>query len=545
MVKRKIALVAVLWALLAGRMPLAAQNATPDDLLARMSLAQKVGQMFMFTFYGRPVNEPARDFIATWQPGFVALLPSNLGNPEQVTNLTNSVQQTLLDAGSLPAFIATDQEGGIIQHLEEGFTQFPVPMLLTATGDTALAYRYGAGLAAELRAVGINMNLAPVVDLNTNRRNPIIGRRSPGDDPQQVGAISAALIQGMQAGGVLATAKHFPGHGDTADDSHTTLPVVPLPLERLLAVELLPFVAARDAGAGAIMVAHIWYPALEAEPNRPASLSHAIVTGLLRGQLGYNGLILPDAMDMDAIDTVYSPAAAALEAVAAGHDVILPGAHVSPAAHAAAITAVIAAVEAGDIPLSRIDDSVRRILAAKIQFGLPGWQPLPAAGAAERVPLEDNVRLIEEVFRAGVTVVYDEAGLLPLDGDTAVIYPGSQPSLWTACNLRPGLRPLAVAQSPAPADISAAVWTAQQSRRVLVFVRDAEQDAAQQALVAALPPEKTVVVALQSPYDALALPRTGAYVVTYSPLKPAFAAVCGVLFGDLPARGQPAVRLTP
>lgn len=522
-----------------------AASPTPDELLAGMTLEQKVGQMFMFTFYGRPMNEPARRFIATWQPGFVALFPSNTGNPEEMTTLTNSIQQTLVDAGTIPAFIAIDQEGGVIQHLENGFTNFPVPMVLTATQDETLAYRYGVALASELKAVGINMNFAPVADLNTNRNNPIIGRRSPGSDPQMVRPILAAVVAGMQDTGVMATAKHFPGHGDTSEDSHTTLPVLNLSRERLMATELGPFLATIDAGVGMIMVAHIWYPALEPQENLPASLSHNIVTGLLRDQIGYDGLIMPDAMDMDAIDTVYSPTEAALLAIEAGHDVIVLGAHIAPDTHAAAIQAVVEAVRNGAVPEARIDDSVRRILAAKQRFGVLDWQPPDPETTVDRLPLKENEALIREVFRAAITVVYDNAGLIPLSGDAGIIYPGAQPSLWNACNRREGVRALAVAQSPSADDISGAAWIARQVQTVVVFTRDAATYPAQQALVAALPPERTVVVALQSPYDVLVLPQTAAYVITYSPLKAAYDAVCGVLFGDYPARGKLAVSLNP
>jgi len=537
--------VVALFIILSLSFPVIAQDAAPDNLLANMTLEQKVGQMFMFTFYGRPMNEQARIVLTTWQPGFIGLFPSNLGTPEQITRLTNDVQKTLIEADGLPAFIGVDQEGGIIAHLKEGFTTWPVPMLLTATQDQDLAYAIGAGMASEMIAVGINMDFAPVADLNTNRLNPIIGRRSYGTDAALVRPILSALIKGMQGAGVLATAKHFPGHGDSSADSHVEMPVINLDLKRLEDVELKPFAAAMDANVGAIMVAHIWYPSLDATQNMPASLSHKIVTDLLRGQLGYTGLIMPDAMDMDAIDTVYTTSEAALAAVKAGHDVIIPGAHISPQAHMAAMQAVVDAVRAGDIPESRIDDSVRRILAAKARFGVLDWQSLDAGTAAQRMPTAQNAVLITRLFQEGVTVVRDVKKIVPLQGTVGIVYPGTQPSLWTACNRREGVKPLAVTGSPNGQDISGAVWLAGQVDHIVVFTLDAETNAAQQALVQALPPEKTVVVALQSPYDALVLPETAAYVVTYSPLKPAYDAVCGVLFGDYPARGQMAVSLEP
>lgn len=520
-----------------------AQDAAPDNLLANMTLEQKVGQMFMFTFYGRPMNEQARNVVRAWQPGFIGLFPSNLGTPEQVTNLTNDIQQTLVDAGGIPAFIGVDQEGGLIAHLKEGFTVWPVPMLLTATQNEELAYEVGAGMAAEMIAVGINMNFAPVADLNTNRFNPIIGRRSFGSDATLVRPILSAYIKGMQGAGVLATAKHFPGHGDTSADSHTELPIVELDRARLESVELKPFAAAMDAGVGGIMVAHIWYPALDATPNQPASLSNAIVTTLVRDQLGYTGLVMPDAMDMDAIDTVYSATEAALAAIEAGHDVIIPGAHISPESHIEAMQGIVDAVRSGELPESRIDESVRRILAAKARFGVLEWEALDAGTASQRLPSAQNAELINQVFREGVTVVRDPNGLVPLQGTVGIVYPGTQPSLWTVCNRREGVKPLAVNVSPNGTDISGAVWLSGQVDRIVVFTDNAELNSSQEALVEALPPEKTIVVALQSPYDALVMPDIAAYLVTYSPLKPAYDAACGVLFGDYPAKGQMAVTL--
>ncbi|NOG52361.1 MAG: glycoside hydrolase family 3 protein [Chloroflexi bacterium] len=178
----------------------------------------KVAQMFLVGIYGPVLNEPNRRMLQDWQPGGAVLFVSNVGTPPEVTALINDWQQTVVDAGGTPMFIATDQEGGVIARLKDGFTTFPAMMLLTATGDVSLAMRTGEAMARELSAVGVNLNLAPVADLYTNLRNPVIGRRSFGSEPQRTGQMLAGLIRGMQAGGVMATAKHFPGHGDTRHD---------------------------------------------------------------------------------------------------------------------------------------------------------------------------------------------------------------------------------------------------------------------------------------------------------------------------------------
>lgn len=513
-----------------------------ESELARLTLRQKVAQMFVFTFYGSPPNQPAIEFLREWQPGAVALLPSNLGDPAQIARLTNTLQQTSLDAGGLPLLVAVDQEGGIIAHLEDGFTRWPVPTLLTATADADLAYRVGRAFASEMRAVGVNMNLAPVADLLTNPANPIIGRRAFGADGEQVGPIVTAFSQGLQAGGVLATAKHFPGHGDTDADSHVTLPVITHDRQRLDAIELAPFRALITADVAAIMVAHVVYTALDPEPARPASLSSAIVSDLLRAQMGYEGLILPDALDMDAIDTVYSPVEAALASVQAGHDLILTGAHVSPQSQADAIQAVIDAVEAGEIDEMRIDDSVRRILTTKARFDLLDWEPIVVPRGTQVSTQSGGEALVSEMFAKGITIAHGGV-YLPAPPDSLLIYPASQPSLWRACDAAGHFVPLGVSDRPTSEEIAWAASAAERAPLVITFTRDAANNPAQRALVEQLPAEKTLVVALQSPFDIEVLPTTAAHLLTYSPLPAAYEPLCAILAGTRQAVGQLVVDL--
>ena len=339
-----------------------------------MTLEQKVAQMFMVSFFGAQLTETEAAFLREAQPGAVVLFGRNVESPEQVTALTNSYQQEVMSRGGLPLLIAVDQEGGPIQHLQEGFTRFPAPMLLTATQDEDLAYDVGAAMAAEMRAVGVNMNLAPVGDLLTNAFNPIIDRRAFGSDPKMVAPILMSFIRGLQDNGVVATVKHFPGHGDTSEDSHLELPAIHHDRRRLDSVELRPFVAAFDAGVSTVMVAHIWFSAFDAEPL-PASLSFNVVEGLLRGELGYDGIIMTDALDMDAVDTEYDPSEASIRAIEAGNDLIAIGAHVGTQRIREAINDVVAAVRAGRITLERIDDSLERILRVKQRVWRIGLEP--------------------------------------------------------------------------------------------------------------------------------------------------------------------------
>ncbi|MBC8170526.1 MAG: beta-N-acetylhexosaminidase [Anaerolineae bacterium] len=528
--------------------PAAAQNSEPQTVLATMTLEQKVAQMFLVGLYGPVLNEPGRDFLQQWQPGGVVLFDSNAGQPAQVTALINSWQQTVVDAGGVPLFVTTDQEGGTIARLKDGFTVWPVPMLLTASGKVELAYRTGQAMANELSAVGINMNLAPVADLYTNLQNPVIGRRSFGSDPERTGQMLAALIRGMQAGGIMATAKHFPGHGDTDHDSHTSLPVVRYPLEELEKVEFAPFRWTIAAGVEAMMVAHIWYPALNPEGSIPASLSPQVITGLLREDLNFRGLIMTDAIEMDAIDTQYSYGEASILAINAGVDIVAFGAHLNPNNQAEAMQDVVNAVRDGQISESRIDTSVLKILDGKARYGILDWTPLDAPSASSRMDSLGHAELVTELFQAGVTLAYDKNSILPLDGNRSVmlIYPGSRPSIKGVCS---GIYPpeltrwLSVSDNPSSGEINGAVNGAASADVVVVFTQNAGSSSGQQALVNALPGEKTAAVALFSPYDWQSFPNVSAYLTTYSPLDPGIPAVCDVLFGVQPATGQLPVAL--
>lgn len=522
--------------------PVSAQEALVDQL----TLEQQVAQMFMVTIHGAQLPETGRDFLQHWQPGAIVLFNSNLTTPQAITQLTNSYQQAIIASGGLPLLVAIDQEGGRVQRLNDGFTMLPVPSLLTAANDPAVVQAVGHAVAEELRAVGISMNLAPVADLETNPDNPIIRRRAFGSDPHIVGQTLSAYVQGLQAGGVLATLKHFPGHGDTSSDSHVELPVLPHTRERLLAVETVPFVLAGQADA--IMAAHIWYPEIEPQPNLPASLSGTILTGLLRQELGYNGIIMTDAVDMDAVDRQFDYTQAAVLAVQAGADMIASGPAISLEAQAAMIQAVIDAVHSGDIPQSRIRESAARIIEAKARYNLLDWQPLDPARTAERINQPAHEALLESLFQAAVTIVYDHADLLPVppERSVAVIYLGTRNYTVPACTAhREDIRWLAVAQRPGAQETAWAVDIAGRVETVIVFTDNAHENSQQQALVQALPPEKTVVVALSSPYDWQHFPDVAAYMLTHSPLPPAIPAACAVLFGAQPAQGILPVTLSP
>lgn len=523
-----------------------------NDPVSRMSLEQKVAQMFLVTLHGSVITDVGAEFLRTYQPGGVVLFTSNMGPPAAMTQLTNDYQQTIIGAGGLPMLIAVDQEGGVVSRLtqENGFTFFPAPVLVAAAGDD-MAYRIGEALGTELAAVGINMNLAPVADLETNPDNPIIYRRSFGSDPALAGRAVAQVATGIQSRNVLATAKHFPGHGDSAEDSHAVLQAINLPRERIESVELAAFEPAIEADIAAIMVAHLWFPELDAT-RRPTSLSPEVVTGVLRNQMGYDGLVVTDAMDMNAVDMEVQYEEAMVQAVEAGVDLIALGPSYGLPIAESSIQAVVNAVRSGRIPESRIDESVWRILAAKLRFGVLDWQPLAVAGSVERVNAEAHAALVEELYQTGLTVAYDPNNLVPLTPDrrVAFMFLATRYQIYNECNAygHPNIEWLAVPDNPDGGIISQASRMANNADVTVVFTQNAIDNPQQQALVNALPQDKTVAVAIWSHYDWTTYPNVASYIMTYSPgpvPSPAITAACRVLFGAYTATGTLPVSLGP
>ena len=333
--------------------------------------------------------------------GGVILFGRNIEAPGQVAELAHDVQSL---AGELPLWVSVDQEGGRVARLRAPFTEWPPMAALGRSGDAGLARRFAAALAAELRAVGVTLDYAPVLDIHTNPDNPVIGDRALASDAETVGRLGAAIIQGLQEGGVAACGKHFPGHGDTAVDSHLELPVVEHPPDRIRRVECVPFRDAVKAGVAFMMTAHVLVPALD--PEHAATLSPRIVDGLLRHELGFEGVILSDDLEMRAVARTLAAPAAAVEAVAAGCDGLLVcralttdrGRDID--AQAQVLEALVHAVEDGRIPYARLDDALGRQRRAKERF-------LGAASSARGLPAvhgdvvgcDEHRRIAEEMAR--------------------------------------------------------------------------------------------------------------------------------------------------
>ena len=327
-----------------------------------------------------------------------------LGQPIAAASILNRLQAL----SNIPMLNTGDFEAGLGFRIQ-GATLFPRSMAFGAAGDEQLAFDAARITAIESRAIGVHLNFSPIADVNNNPRNPVINTRSFGEVPDAVGKLASSYIRGLHAGGMMATLKHFPGHGDTDVDSHLGLPIINSPRDHLDAVELPPFKAGIAAGADAVMTAHIELPALDAGAFAPSSLSESIITGLLRGEMKFEGLVYTDSMGMDAVSKALTPGDAAVRAIKAGNDVVLH----SPD-DAAAFAGIKAAVERGEIGLTRIDASVKRILRAKARLGLHLQKLVPLDLIATRVGGRANALVAGEVSRRSITLVKDARSQVPL-----------------------------------------------------------------------------------------------------------------------------------
>jgi beta-N-acetylhexosaminidase len=338
-------------------------------MLSAMSLEEKVGQLFTLTNRGTKLSERTKRLVVQRRVGGIFLDMDSLVDPEQVRALTAGLQKAALSDGmGIPLFISADFVAGAGCKLQGGAVHFPKNKALGMAGDVSLIYESGRITAEESLAMGVNFNYSPVVDINNNPDNPVIGTHSFGEDCKLVAELSRAVIEGYQENGLIATAKHFPGHGDTNVDSHLALPVLPFQTERLETFELAPFREAIRAGVEAIMVGHIAVPAWDSSLH-PASLSKEITTGWLRNKLGFEGLIITDGLSMKGVTSLYSLQDACILALEAGADILLATGE-TPDAEDAMVEAVITAVRTGRISIERIEESVIRILKVKQKYGL-------------------------------------------------------------------------------------------------------------------------------------------------------------------------------
>jgi beta-N-acetylhexosaminidase len=521
-----------------ARIPINPDSLRVEDLLAQMNLEQKIGQIMMIGFDGFEPDADLSEMITRYRVGGVILFARNVDSPEQVARLTNALQSLALGAGGPGLLLAIDQEGGRVARLTEdhGFSEFPGGMALGATGDPYNARRIAVTVAQELKAIGLNTDFAPVLDVNNNPLNPVIGIRSFGSDPQAVARFGTAYIEGLQSEGVLAFGKHFPGHGDTTTDSHLALPVVVHRRPRLEAVEFVPFRAAIRAGVAGIMSAHVTFPAIAGENPAPSTLSGEVLTGLLRDELHFDGLTATDSLEMGALaESGYPAPQAAVLALKAGADLLLFNRDHD--LHQAAFAALMEAVNSGQVSHERLDSAVRRVLRAKLRFNLTQPAPVDPALAAARVSDPAHRQIARQIAAAGITLVNGPAGLLPVSPDGLLVIE-TPPAAGLAGRI--GAQALAVDFTPTEAQTAQVMDRAQQARRVIFASADAIAFPAQAGLIQALlaGPTPVIVVAVRSPYDLLRFPHAPAYIAAYASNPPALDALADVLLGKAEPTGK-------
>jgi beta-N-acetylhexosaminidase len=487
--------------------------------------------------------------IAAHPPAGVTLFRAhNVASAEQVHGLTAALQAAA-PAGSRPLLVAADQEGGQLLGLGDDTTPFAGAMALGATGDPALAERVGRAIGRELRAIGVNVNYSPVCDLATNPANPGLGIRSFGDDPAAVASLAAATVRGLQAEGVAATAKHFPGKGDAAVDTHHELAVVARSPEEMKARELVPFRAAIEAGAWMVMSGHFAVPGLTGDATLPATLAPQVMRDLLRGELGHDGLAVTDALDMKALAQGPAQVVDVIAAVQAGADLLLGT--IDPEQQARIELGLAQAVARGMLDEDAVAVSATRL--ARLRAWIAGF-PQPARTV---VGCAEHQSLAREVAERSQTLVRDEDGLLPLrlgsNARIAVVMPRPadltpadsssfvKPALAEAIRRRhPATEEFLTDNQPSDRDISALRKHVKGFSLLVVGTLGASLRPAQGELVRALLQTgmPTVTIALRTPWDLTVYPEARTHVCSYGILPPTMEALAAALFGEIPFRGH-------
>ncbi len=509
-----------------------------------------IGYQLMLAFAGRTPPPRILDWIANRRVGGFSLFrPHNYDSPAQVRELTAALQRAAHAAGQAPLLIATDQEGGQLAAMGAGTTQFAGNMALGATGDPHLARRVGRAIGMELAAMGINVNYAPVLDLNTNPRNPSLGIRAFGDSPALTGALGAALVAGLQSAGVAATLKHFPGKGEAAVDSHYQMPVIAHSRERLDAVEFPPFRAGIAAGAKLLMTGHFALPALTGSSAYPATVARRVMTDFARGEMGFDGVIITDALDMGAITQGAGQIIDVIAAVRAGVDLLLIMLDEDTQERLYGGLRLAQSRELFDAAdLSAAHD---RIMALKAWAAAQPQPDLAVVGCAEHRALE------AEVARHSITLVRDEVGLLPLrpatDARIAAVMP--QPTDLTPADTSSTITPhladalrhyhsrvdaFVVGHAPTAEEIAGLREQLAGYDLLVVGTINASMQPEQVALVNALLALDlpTVTVALRTPYDLAVYPAAGTHLCTYSIQPASLEALAAALFGEFVPSGK-------
>lgn len=512
-----------------------------ERIISSMTLEEKVGQLLMVGFGGTRVGRDATHWLSGRRVGGVALFSRNIDNLEQIATFTRDLHALTND--HIPIFLALDQEGGNVVRVKEGAMLLPGNMALGATRSPTLAYVAGQALSIDLKLLGFNMNLAPVLDVNSNPKNPVIGIRSYGERPELVAALGSWYVRGQQEMGVVAVAKHFPGHGDTQSDSHYSMPSIDSDLTRLEEVELLPFRQAISAGLDAVMTAHIALPQITKDRELPATLSKVLIADTLRKRMGFEGVVITDGLEMQGIVKKYGSGRAAVLAILAGAD--MPMILWTPKVKEEVYVELLRAARSGEISEERLNASVRRILRVKARRGLFNRNHEKIENVVRRGnrnPIHDQVA--QRIAREAVTLVRNHGEVLPLRSVryrkvVVLAPPGPFADRFES---EPNVQVLRVPYVPSRSA------RAQSIRDALNMSRDAD------LLVAALvnryhvdmvskimqgsPHLPVAVASFASPYYLSSLDAVDAYVCTYSYLDQAQEAAADAMLGRFPMTGR-------
>jgi beta-N-acetylhexosaminidase len=511
-----------------------------ESILSTLSIDEKIGQLLMVGVAGTEMIPETKALLSDLAPGGLILLGRNVREPTQLAALSAALQE----GASIPRFLAIDQEGGTVVRVAHGATVFPGAMATGATGSTDLARLEGRISGTELAALGINMNLAPVLDVNSNRKNPVIGVRAYGDDPARVASLGTAYASGLQEAGVVAVAKHFPGHGDAIEDSHKDLPTLMHDLARLRSVELVPFGAASKAGIDAMMTAHLRFPKID---DVPATMSKVFLTDVLRGEIGFQGIVLTDDLEMKAIYDGIGVGPAAVKAIAAGADMLMV--IWRRESKDVAKAALLAAVNDGRLPVARVDEAVRRTLSIKMRRGLFGERP---PEDLEVVGNPHHLRIAKEIAEKAITVIANRDGALPATAQAApklVVLSSSDDFLAAMRSARPGSVEVHLPARPDAAAVTRILGTARrlapQTDRFVISVSNEDQAALANALSAAFGAKRPVIgVALGAPYLLDSTPGVAAHVCAYGSRPDSIHASVRVVIGVEDATGHAPVKLS-
>lgn len=485
-------------------------------------------------FHGTRVTSALEAMIRERGLGGVILYAENFADAPSLTKLIDDLSRIAREAKTLPLFFEIDQEGGPVVRIGKGATVLPGQMSLAATPDPERSVRTAVGIiAAELKATGVNWNFAPVADVNDEPANPVIGNRAFSSDPARVSSLVTAAVGAYAAAGLFCCAKHFPGHGSTTVDSHTGLPKIEADRASLDRVALAPFRSAIAAGVPAIMSAHIVVPALDPTPELPVTLSQSVLTDLLRGRLGFNGLVVTDDLEMGALKSIGQPAAG-LRALKAGADFLLF--RFDESAQVEGHRRIVDGVRSGALPSARLEESVRRVIDAKRRFGvLDNRRDGPAPDQAA------NARAALDLARGAVTLLRNR-DVLPLRGRIFAVAPANpdisviegQPTLGaTLAAKRPDTMAHAMTLHPSAAEIDRIVAAARTADVAVVGTTSLFAYPEQVEVVRALARDKpVVVVALRGPYDVLSVPEIPAYLCAYDGREPTMVATAEILLGE-------------